>query len=267
MDNVLFDNFKYIIATMLSPLWITLLIQGLAILLWCRGKSPAALKVFLISFLFLLLGSLSGWTYEARRQAEFVYAPFQLDVNVDKLSAPLVVVLGTGFNSDPELPFTSQVSGTFLARLLEGVRIQRHFADSKILISIAGRADPEKKQRFYQQMIELLQIDPSRAELLTTAKSTEDEALLTKEYYTGQPVIVVTSAGHIVRAMKTFETAGLTPLAAPTDYGFPRSGSPDEKIWQRWLPSTDGLGSNHQWLYEKVAMLWQQIKSRRKQEV
>ena len=262
MDSVLFDNFKYIIATMLSPLWIALLIQAFAILLWCRGKAPAALKIFLFSFVFLLLGSLAGWSYESRRQAEFVYQPFVPADDENKLSAPLVVVLGTGFNSDPELPFTSQVSGTFLARLLEGVRIQQQYPDAKMLVSVAGRAEPEKKERFFQQMVELLKLDPARVELLTSAKSTEDEAASVKKLSTGQPIIVVTSAGHMPRAIKTFEVEGLAPIAAPTDYGFPRAGSPDEKIWQRWLPSADGIGSNHQWLYEKVAIVWQFVKPR-----
>ena len=62
------------------------------------------------------------------------------------------------------------------------------------------------------------------------------------------------------RAMMLFEAAGLSPIAAPTDFGFARAGSPNDKIWQRWIPSTDGIGSNHGWLYEKVAMVWQSVK-------
>ncbi len=71
---------------------------------------------------------------------------------------------------------------------------------------------------------------------------------------------VITTDGHMPRAIKTFEVEGLAPIAAPKNNGFVRAGSPDEKIWQRWLPSADGIGSNHQWLYEKVALVWQQIK-------
>jgi uncharacterized SAM-binding protein YcdF (DUF218 family) len=262
MHSIWFENIKFVVAMMLSPLWICLWIQVSAIVMWYRQNKTAALRMFRLGSIVMVLGGLAGWSYESRRQAEFVYQPFVAADDENKLSAPLVVVLGTGFNSDPELPFTSQVSGTFLARLLEGVRIQQQYPDAKMLVSVAGRAEPEKKERFFQQMVELLKLDPALVELLTSAKSTEDEAASVRKLSTGQPIIVVTSAGHMPRAIKTFEVEGLAPIAAPTDYGFPRAGSPDEKIWQRWLPSADGIGSNHQWLYEKVALVWQIVKPR-----
>ena len=261
MDSDLFDAFKNLVATLLSPLWVALLIQLLAIGFWARKRPTAALRTFAVAFAVLLLGSLSGWTYNQRRQAEFQYPPLHADKIENVPSAPLVVVLGTGFNSDPELPFTSQVSGTFLARLLEGVRVHRLYPDSRLVVSIAGRADEKDKRQFFSQMTSLLSLDPQRIDLITTAKSTDDEVVATKALSQGQPTIVVTSAGHMPRAMTLFASANLTPIAAPTDFGFPREGSPNDKIWQRWIPSTDGIGSNHQWLYERVAMVWQWVKN------
>ena len=261
MDSELFDAFKYLVATLLSPLWIALLIQLLALAFWWRKRPTAALRTFATAFVFLWLASLSGWTYNQRRQAEFEYSPLQADKVENKPSAPLVVVLGTGFNSDPEMPFTSQVSGTFWARLLEGVRVHRLYPDSKLVVSIAGRASDADKRDFFAQMTELLSLDPGKMELITSAKSTDDEVLATRAISSGQPTIVVTSAGHMPRAMTLFAAADLSPIAAPTDFGFSRAGSPHEKIWPRWIPSIDGIGSNHQWLYEKVASVWQWVKS------
>jgi uncharacterized SAM-binding protein YcdF (DUF218 family) len=261
MDSNLFDAFKYLVATLLSPLWIALLVQVLALGFWWKKRPTAALRTFAIAFAFLLLGSLSGWTYNQRRQAEFMYPPLHVDRIEHKPSAPLVVVLGTGFNSDPELPFTSQVSGTFLARLLEGVRVHRLYPDSKLVVSIAGRATEAEKREFFAQMTKLLSLDPQKIVLITTAKSTDDEVLAVQELSSGHATIVVTSAGHMPRAMILFETAELSPIAAPTEFGFARAGSPNDKIWQRWIPSTDGIGSNHQWLYESVAMVWQWAKA------
>ena len=261
MDSDLFDLFKYVIATLLSPLWIALLMQIVASAFWWRKRPNVAFGLFAAAFAVLWLGSLSGWFYNQRREAEFVYPPLLAERLENKPSVPLVVVLGTGFNSDPELPFTSQVSGTFLARLLEGVRVHRLYPDSKLLVSIAGRASDAEKRHFFAQMIGLLSLDPQRIELITTAKSTDDEVTATQALSKGQSTIVVTSAGHMPRAMMLFEAANLSPIAAPTDFGFPRAGSPNEKVWQRWIPSTDGIGSNHQWLYERAAMVWQWVKS------
>ena len=227
---------------------------------WARKRPTAALRTFAAAFVFLLLGSLSGWTYNQRRQAEFMYPPLLANKMENVPSAPLVVVLGTGFNSDPELPFTSQVSGTFLARLIEGVRVHRLYPDSRLVVSIAGRADEKDKRQFFAHMASLLSLDPQRIDLITTAKSTGDEVVATQALSQGQPTIVVTSAGHMLRAMTLFSSANLSPIAAPTDFGFPRAGSPNDIVWQRWIPSTDGIGSNHQWLYERVAMVWQMTK-------
>lgn len=260
MDSDLFDAFKYLVSTLLSPLWIALLIQLLALGFWWKKRPTAALRTFAIAFVLLLLGSLSGWTYNQRRQAEFLYPTLHADQIENKPSAPLVVVLGTGFNSDPELPFTSQVSGTFLARLLEGVRVHRLYPDSKLVVSIAGRATENDKREFFAQMTKLLALDPQKILLITSAKSTDDEVIAVKELGNAQPPIIVTSAGHMPRAMMLFEAAELSPIAAPTDFGFARAGSPNDKIWQRWIPSTDGISSNHGWLYEKVAMVWQLVK-------
>jgi uncharacterized SAM-binding protein YcdF (DUF218 family) len=130
-----------------------------------------------------------------------------------------------------------------------------------LVVSIAGRAEEAAKQEFFSQVISLLELDPQRLQLITTAKSTDDEVLATQQLSTGEATIVVTSAGHMPRAMQLFAAAHLSPIAAPTDFGFVRAGSPNEKIWQRWIPSTDGIGSNHQWLYEKVAIVWQRVKA------
>jgi hypothetical protein len=52
-------------------------------------------------------------------------------------------------------------------------------------------------------------------------------------------------------------------LPAPTDYGFVRAGSSKDRIWPRWIPSTDGLGSNHGFLYESIAGIWQSLRGGR----
>ena len=97
----------------------------------------------------------------------YLYPPLHADKIENKPTAPLVVVLGTGFNSDPELPFTSQVSGTFLARLLEGVRVHRLYPDSKLVVSIAGRATENDKREFFSQMTKLQSLDPEKILLIT----------------------------------------------------------------------------------------------------
>lgn len=253
------DTFKLIIASLLSPLLMSLILQTLGWLLYRRHRPRAGLTCIFCGTIVLIIGGLAGLTYEKRRSQEFVHPPLNASSHLNPDQPILAVVLGTGFNSDPELPANSQVSGSFLARLLEGVRIYRSHPKSRLLISIAGKAAPETKRHFADQMIALLQLDPARVTVATESKSTSDEAEEAVRQHKGEQVIVVTSAGHMVRAMTIFQDAGLSPIAAPTDYGFTRAGSPDEKIWPRWIPTTDGIGSNHQWLYEAAASIWHKL--------
>ncbi len=258
------EDLKLLIAGLLSPLWIALLLQVIGVVI-LRRRQTAGVRLLVAGFVVLVVGSLSGLTFEIRRSAEFQYSPMdvslQTTVNEEKT---LICVLGTGFNPDSALPANSRVSGGFLSRLLEGVRLYRALPKSHLVISVAGDASVEDKRTFLTEMQKLLQLDPNRVQLVTESKSTLDEAMEVKAITKGEHVIVVTSAGHMPRAMTTFTGEGLTPSAAPADYGFVRKGSSRDKIWPRWIPSLEGIGANHQWLYERAALVWQRIARKQK---
>ncbi|MBC7967316.1 MAG: YdcF family protein [Fuerstia sp.] len=253
------DTFKLFVASLLSPLLISLICQTLGWLIWLRRKSRYSTSFILAGTFILLIGGLSGLTHERRRSLEYIHPPLDIATDLRPDKPVLAVVLGTGFNSDPELPANCQVSSTFHARLLEGVRIYRSHPQTRLLVSIAGDADAAKKQQFIEQMTQLLQLDPSRVAIFTDAKSTSDEAEEVSKRHKGEQVVVITSASHMVRAFQIFEDEDLSPIAAPAEFWFKRAGSPDEKIWPRWIPSTDGINSNHQWLYERIASLWHAV--------
>jgi uncharacterized SAM-binding protein YcdF (DUF218 family) len=63
----------------------------------------------------------------------------------------------------------------------------------------------------------------------------------------------VTSASHMPRAIMLFSTANLSPTPAPSDFHYPRQGSPNDKTWQQWIPTGEATGSTHQLLYETLA--------------
>lgn len=253
------ETFKLVIAALLSPLLISLILQTIAWAFWLRRRSPKAMALLGLGTIVLAAGGISGLTYEKRRAREFLFPPLDVAQELTPDKPVLAVVLGTGFNPDPRLPANSKVSGVFLARLLEGVRILRSHPDARLLVSVAGKADASEKRLFLGEMIDLLDLDPARVSIITSAQSTSDEAEEFAIQHKQEQVVVVTSAGHMVRAMQIFSDAGLEPHAAPADYGFARAGSPGEKVWPRWIPSADGISSNHQWLYETAAMLWHSI--------
>lgn len=220
-----------------------------------------ATRMWALATILLTLGALSGFTYGSRRANEYKFEPFAIAANEGLTSKPsTIVVLGAGFNADEYLPPNSRVSSAYLARVLEGVRVHRLLPQSTLVLSVAGKADAAAKQKFVEGMIEILQLEAARVQTITDAESTDDEAELTKSNHPDQPIIVVTSAGHMPRAVRVFEGQEMTVHAAPTDYGFTRAASPNDKPWQRWIPSLDGLGSNSQYAYETVANLASKLK-------
>ncbi len=253
------ETFKTLVALLLSPLLIALLLQLAGWFMRFKRHDSRKGQVLIASgTIVLLLGSLSGFTLESRRAGEFLYPPLAPE---SLPAGPLqIVVLGTGFNPDPELPANSRVGGAFFSRLLEGLRILRARPDSQLIVSIAGETPSAAKEQFWAEMKPLLEIEAADTLLLTTAESTLDEAQLVKPLNNGLPLVLATSAGHLPRAVQIFRDEGLDVLPAPTDYGFVRAGSSKDRRWTRWIPSTDGLGSNHAFLYEAVASLWQSVR-------
>lgn len=249
---------KATIADCLSPMVICLLLQFIGWLVWWKQKKRLGPTLIAAGTLVLSIGGLSGLTHESRRAMEYSFTPVDTRT-VDSAQSSLIVVLGTGFNDDSDMPANSQVSGTFLSRILEGVRIYRRSQNVRLLISVAGEADEESKVGFLSDMIALLELDADRVSLITTAESTADEAQLVAEQFDGGQLFLVTSAGHMKRAMIVFVDAQLNPIAAPSAYQFARAGTSSEKTWRHWVPSTAGVNGNQQWLYEKVALLWHNV--------
>jgi len=254
---------KYLVSWFLSPLLAALFLQliGWSLFLLLPKKRPISLTIIAFGCALLFVGSLPVLSYERNRAREFVYEP--LDPGTLPSDRPLLIsVLGTGFNPDEWLPANSRVSGSAHARFLEGVRIYRSRPDdARLVVSVANhRATFDEKRAFLDAMIELVAIDPADVLLLTTARSTDDEAkLVAEKREEGEVVVIATSAGHMPRAMEIFDSEGLEPVAAPCEFWYPREGSASDQAWKRWVPSAGGIGATSQLLYESVASLWQRV--------
>lgn len=251
-----------VVAWALSPLIIAmgLFLVGLVFHL-LKSRRRLAFGFWIAGALILLAGSLPVLSYERNRAREYLYTPLPLD-NMDTERPLAVIVLGTGFNPDPWLPGNSQVSPGFHARFLEGVRIFRHHPESKLIVSVANpEASRGEKEQFLTFMIELLALDKDRVVLISDAESTDDEARLARDLTEeGGQIVLATSAGHMPRAMEIFTKAGFEPVAAPCDFSHPREGSPNDKVWKRWIPSEGGVGATRQLLYETVALIWERVR-------
>jgi uncharacterized SAM-binding protein YcdF (DUF218 family) len=82
------------------------------------------------------------------------------------------------------------------------------------------------------------------------AKDTKDEAIFAKRTAGEKPIIVVTSAMHMLRAVKLFRDQGLDPIPAPTDFK-------RQNIKTYLMPPTvESLKNSQTAMHEYIGMIW-----------
>ena len=104
-----------------------------------------------------------------------------------------------------------------------------------------------------QQVALDLGVPRERVVLESASWDTADQAELLKARLGRDPFYLVTSAGHMPRAMRLFIRAGTRPLAAPTDF---------QAVWTRpleirdFVPSAEALAMTENAFYEYLGLGW-----------
>lgn len=95
------------------------------------------------------------------------------------------------------------------------------------------------------------------------SRNTYGNAVFTKKLLDARgisgPVLLVTSALHMERSVRLFESAGVEVIPAPTDYA---SGPPNLSNPTTWLPSADTLRATNRALKEWLGILVDRVRGR-----
>ncbi|WP_318643117.1 YdcF family protein [Flavobacterium ardleyense] len=150
--------------------------------------------------------------YEAKTP---VFDPSELDKN----QIYYIHILGSGYSLDPNLPATSQLSTTTLARLVEGIRISKLLPHFILVSSGYSSFGLESQASVVRRAAIELGIPAQNCEILPTPSNTSEEvsAFVTKFGKT-KNVIVVSNAIHLPRALMLYKKCGVNPLGAPTNF-------------------------------------------------
>jgi uncharacterized SAM-binding protein YcdF (DUF218 family) len=240
------------------PALAALLVLGLVLLRFPRRARAGRVLLTVATVLFVLLGNkaVSAWLV---RPLETKYAAIPELREPTLRQHPLadakyVVVLGGGNGHMPGLAALDELSASARARITEAVRILRLLPEAKLLVS--GPADvysPTTHATVLERAAISLGIDASRIERIEHARDTEDEAAATRTRIGSAPVILVTSAWHMPRAMALFKSAGLTPVPAPTDY---TSYSDGHLHWRDALWDVESIERSTVAIRERIGYLW-----------
>lgn len=168
-----------------------------------------------------------------------------------------VVVLGSGHTSDPRLPVTSQIGGSSLFRLVEGIRLYHHLPGSRLILTGGPGFDTVPNAEIVAAVAMEIGIRQEDLIVLSRPRDTREEAVSVKELVGTTPFALVTSGVHMPRAIRVFQAEGMNPLPAPTEFAFPHRHKIDPASL---LPTSGGLGLTEWAMYEFIAALQEAIR-------
>ncbi|MGR3176677.1 MAG: ElyC/SanA/YdcF family protein [Candidatus Anammoxibacter sp.] len=205
------------------PLVIYILIVA-AFLLWFTNKQKTGKILVSSGILLFLLFSYPGMSNALLRHLENQYDTPDihqlLDISQKYEGKPinLIVVLGGGHTSDPDIPLTSQINRHSLVRLIEGIRIYREIPNSKLLLSGGSVFDPIPNAKIMADIATAIGVEEDDIIVELESKDTREQAIIIKYIVGSDPFILVTSASHMPRSMALFKKLGMNPIPAPTGH-------------------------------------------------
>jgi len=128
-----------------------------------------------------------------------------------------IVVLTAYSVKDPNMPLSSRMNSSSLYRVVEANNIYKQCHDCRIYVS-----GPQESAEVMQEQLIQLGVPRSSISLDTAAMHTYNSAVNMRQVFKDEPFFLVTSAGHMPRAMGVFEKQGMQPIPAPTDHRMPK---------------------------------------------
>jgi len=237
--------------TVLPVFWLLLAASGI---LFRTGKKRPAQLCFYAGLFILLTASTGPAPLLFTHYLETRYAPLMTPLSVSDTAQVHVLVLGGGHTTDESLPPNNQLSLGALGRLIEGIRIQKMHPGSLLILSGFPGRDPVSNAEVMHRTAMLLGVDSAYTAIMPQPASTRLEAAYyRKKFGDRHPLIIVSTATHIPRAMIWFSKQGLSPVAAPTNHIIKIGENTITKNW--WVPSHGFIELTDRVIYEVAGIV------------
>lgn len=185
---------------------------------------------------FLLLGHL-----------EYQIAPARV---TEREALRTIVLLAAYAEADDSIPLSSRINGAGAFRLLEALSLYQLAQESTVIVSGGGVVPA-----IMRDVLVSAGIPADHIVVDVEAESTFESAQHLAGRLGTSPFLLVTSAGHMPRAMGVFLKAGTFPRAAPTHYVTKRNW-----LAIQYLPSPAHLGYSDWAVSEYAALFWYRMK-------
>jgi uncharacterized SAM-binding protein YcdF (DUF218 family) len=241
---------KKIVGRLLMPLSVCLFFFGLGLLYLFLRRFRDAIAPFVIGLVLLYGFSLNTVAGRLIGPLERYYPACNLsDPSIAQMPVKWVVVLGSGHRTNPLLPPAAMLKEASLFRLVEGLRVTRHFQDAVLILGGGTFLDEQSNAQVMAAAAISLGFDPGRIILMDKVLDTHDEVVQTKAIVGDDPFVLVTSASHMLRSMKLFGQEGLRPLPAPAHYRY--RGDPEI-----FVPRPANIETCHLAVHEYLGLIW-----------
>lgn len=160
--------------------------------------------------------------------------------------ATAIVVLAAYAADDPNMPLSARPNSSAMFRLVEAVHLWR--ACQQCTVIVTG-VNPTTK--VMAESLVALGVPSSAIRIDSDAANTAASAGNVRDMIGADAFYLVTSAGHMPRAMGVFHKQGLQPIPAPTEYSLPRNIAQAS-----WSPSSLHLYFSDLAMHEHVGMWW-----------
>jgi uncharacterized SAM-binding protein YcdF (DUF218 family) len=255
---------KKIISPFFYPLTLCMIVMICGLfLLWFTKRQKMGKILVSMGVIVTALLSCGAISDSILRPLERTYPPLLMEKTSGLPSfdqkVQWIVVLGGGHTSDPGLPVTSQISFDSLARLSEAVRIYRSLPGAKLILSGGAVFDTVSEAEIYFEMARIMDL-PSRDLILSDqARDTEEEARFIQNRVGKDPLILVTSAFHMPRAVALFKKRGMNPIPAPAAHLVKMHS---ERAPGDFFPSVWGFQKAQVVVHEYLGILWSKLRDK-----
>jgi uncharacterized SAM-binding protein YcdF (DUF218 family) len=240
-----------------GPLTIFWLILVAGIFFFILKRKRTGLVWGFISIVWLSMISFSYLPELLVSSLENRFPPLLETSELNPKDSVYILVLGSGYIPNKNLPPNDQLSFNSLGRVTEAIRLHRLLNRSLLVLPGSAQDENVNKPGLFIQVALAMGVNGNEIRLFGKHDNTQMEALdYTNKFGTKNTLILVTDAVHMPRAIFLFKKAGQSPIPSPTNHMVKfdwNNGIRD------WLPSSSNIAMMEYAMHEIEGLIYARL--------